>query len=208
MLQPAKPVTLLSHGMPFLYRLLNSRKDPTMVRQHICVLLKMFEKIPAFRARAARYFCLLGDFHQAQDLLMNTPSDDPFFIANIIKIVLIGSPENKAVELGTAQFLGRGFADEGIDLLLMTNNWVDATSNLTGMGKLGEAAFICRAQRPSEQRTELMTSLAKRMVIKGMAAYAMILLAEVGRMDEISKQFICELEREQGLFLLRVADAP
>jgi hypothetical protein len=89
----------------------------------------------------------------------------------------------------------------------MTNNWADAVSNLTGMGKLGEAALICRAQYPSEQRMELMMSLAKRMVIKGMAPYGMILLAELGKMDEIAKQFICEVEREQGLFLLRVADA-
>jgi hypothetical protein len=102
--------------------------------------------------------------------------------------------------------MGRGFEEEGIELLLMTKNWAEAVSNLTGMGKLAEAAMICRAQQPSEPRTELMTSLARRMVLNGMPAYGLMLLAELGKFDEITKQFISELEREQAAFLLRITE--
>jgi hypothetical protein len=148
---------------------------------------------------------LLKRFRAAQALFLATPTADPDFTTNIVKTVLITSREKAAIELGTANFIGRGFADEAIDLLLMTDNWKDAVSMLVGMGRLGDAAIICRVEKPSEARTMIGTSLAKRMITLGMHAYAMVLLREIGDFEEIVRQFTIEGQPEQAEFMRRAA---
>jgi hypothetical protein len=202
--QPANPETCLIYGLPFLYRLFQVNKVAESFRQYLIILRRLITPLTAFRDRTARILYLLKDFRGAQELLMSTPTDDPLFLANTMKVVLMGAPTNPGIEIGTARFLGMGFIDEAIDLLLMTDNWSEAVSMLIGMGKLAEAALVCRVQEPSEMRSQLMTSVAKRMLMSGMPAYGLQMLAEVGAVNEIIQYFVGELEVEQAEFLKRV----
>jgi hypothetical protein len=119
---------------------------------------------------------------------------------------MIGAHSNRGIEIGTAQFLGRGFVDEAIDLLLLTDNWTEAASMLIGMGRLADAALICRLQEPSDVRTQLMASLAKKMLLSGMPSYGLLVLAELGAFEEIARYFSGEQEKEQAEFVKRIAE--
>jgi hypothetical protein len=162
--------------------------SPPEVREEIRILRNALARAPQFRARATRYYFLLKEFRAAQDFLLASETG-PLFVANVMKAIVIASGASAAIELGTAQFTGRGFVDEAIDLCLMTDNWSEAVSVLIGMGRLSDAAIICRVQEPSELRTQLMTSLAKRMLAGGMHAYGTLLFAELGSLEAVTKQF-------------------
>jgi hypothetical protein len=88
----------------------------------------------------------------------------------------------------------------------MTGNWSDAASVLIGMGRLVDAAFICRAQSPSELRTQLMTSLAKRLVMAGTLPYAMLVLAELGDLQAVAQLFAAEHREAEAEFIRSAAN--
>jgi hypothetical protein len=192
--------------MPLAMAVLQAREAPRWAYEQTLLLKHLSRMDARLMRRVARYSYLIHDYDSPRELFLSTQTENPAeFLTNILKALTIETGGGEGLKRAASLLLVRGFADEAIDLLLMTGHWQAAASSLITLGLLSEAALVLRAQDPSPQRTEVMLKLAMRMLAVEMTAYGMILLSEIADFEQIAARFTEADETGQAAFLSRLA---
>jgi hypothetical protein len=151
---------------------------------------------------AVKCSLLTNDLKFARELLMNTDVGDPGFLNNMLKIVVIGAKQRElAFEAAVGNLMKAGFEDDAIDLMLLANQWELAAQTLIRVNRISEAALICRSQKDSAAKTDLVRILARRMLDAGMVGYAVVLLSEIRDFATIKKVFVDAGESGQAALI-------
>jgi hypothetical protein len=197
--------TCLELGMPLALKIIQARESPQSSREQMIVLRNLFVGQPQLLNRVVRYSYILGESGFAKHLFLGTNPDDPSFITNIMRAVVIQPIVGEAVNWPASELFRRGLIDEAVDLLLMTGNWESAATHLISLGMFIQAALIIRGQEPSLRKEQLTERVAVQMLAAGFAAYSVVIMGENGDFNRIAEQFKRASELAQAEFFTKVA---
>lgn len=114
----------------------------------------------------------MGQFHKAMDIMLSTDSRNPNFYADCLRacvIAAIAEPEScrNTIKLVATNLIANGKLNEGVELLVLTNNGLDACRYLQTYGEWDKAARLAKTSLPQQEADEIITRHAENLVSEG-----------------------------------------
>jgi hypothetical protein len=185
-------------GMSLLTRIHDAYRHPNWARQWISMQKKVLEG-------GIRESLMLGLVDEVRTLLEKTDPASPDFIADVLMSALAGfDGAHPSVLRAVSLLRTTGFVTKAVDVLLLTKNWQLAVGLLREQGRLWDATSVCRAQPPSLERSAVLHRLARELVSTDLG-FALILFAEAGDLESLSKQFRALGEQSETASLFALA---
>jgi hypothetical protein len=190
-------------GLAMMGRILTGNQFPERVTHEMTLLRNVCMQTTALVGRAIRLSLYTKDFITARGFMLATDPADPKYLVNMMKAAMIGSRDGEeSLKLVTSSLIGKGFVDDALDIMLMGDHWKMTAQTLLGIGRVVEAALICRVQPDGPEKKEMMEKVARKMNGTGMKSYAALMFGEAGIFGEVAVMYRSAGQNAQADFLI------